>query len=304
MLVQTHDDANKSAHVIVVGNEKGGSGKSTVAVHLAIALLKAGQHVVTVDLDARQRTLTQFVDDRRGWAKRAGLDIDIPDHFCVPQAAGVRVDVNETAECSAFITVVGAVERTHDFLVIDTPGTDGFLTRLAHAMADTLVTPLNDSLVDLAVLGTVDPVTYALIEPSHYAVMVREARHERYKVDHRELDWVVLRNRLSHPRSRGSQRVAQALDELGLQLGFRSAEALTERLVYREMFPRGMTALDDISQTTFGRPAHRSHRDARQEVEALVAALKLPINEKGRRRAAARAEWFAARDKRLEPVEV
>jgi chromosome partitioning protein len=300
MFVQTHDDAAKSAHVIVVGNEKGGSGKSTIAIHVALALLKAGQRVVTIDLDSRQKTLTHFVDSRRAWAKRGGIDLEIPDHYCVSKADGVRVDANENAECNTFITAVAAVEHTHNFLVIDTPGTDSYLMRLAHAMADTLITPLNDSFVDFDMLGVVDPVTYALVESSPYAEMVRDARRERNKMDHNETDWIVLRNRLSNLRSRNTQRLAETLNELGLQLGFRRAEGLIERLIYREFFPRGLTALDEISKSTFGGRPNHSHRNARQEVQSLIKALNLPINKKGRRRAAARAEWFAGRDTPLE----
>jgi chromosome partitioning protein len=301
MLVETRDgDAGKSAHVIVVGNEKGGSGKSTIAVHVALALLKAGQRVVTIDLDSRQKTITHFFEDRRAWSERDGIELEIPNHYCVAKADGLRADVNENVECNALIKVVAAVEHAHDFLVIDTPGADGYLMRLAHAMADTLITPLNDSFVDFAVLGIVDPVTYSLIEPGHYTKMVRDARRERHKFDQNATDWIVMRNRLSNLGSSSRQRLVQSLNELGLQLGFRCAEGFVERLIYREFFPRGITALDKISYSRSGSRSIRSHQNARQEIQSLIAALKLPINEKGRLRARARAEWFAGRDRQVE----
>ncbi len=301
MLVQANTGPGKSAYVVVVGNEKGGSGKSTTAIHVAIALLKAGQRVATIDLDSRQQSLTHYVNNRRDWARRSRLELHGPTHFCVARAEGVRADENETAEFSAFAEAIATIEHSHDFVVIDTPGVDSYLMRLAHSIADTLITPLNDSFVDFDVLGTVDPATYALTGTSHYSEMVREARRQRRAVDQEDTDWIVVRNRLSTLGSRNKRLLAEGLNELGLQLGFRSVEGFAERVIYREFFPRGLTALDEIDETTLGTRPSLSHVTAREEVQALLAALRLPIDEKGRRRALARAEWFAALDR---PIEV
>ncbi len=304
-LVPTPAGAGKSAHAIVVGNEKGGSGKSTIAVHIAIALLKAGCRVATIDLDARQKTLTHFIDRRRGSAERHYCDIErrfrieIPDHYCVSEAAGLRRDDNEHADRDALIKVVSAVEHTHDFLVVDTPPSDSYLMWLALGMADTLVTPLNDSFVDFDVLGDIDAVTYTLIEPSQYARMVADERRERRKFDHSDIDWVVVRNRLVNPAGKATDELMRALKELGLQLGFRCADGLSERAVYQDLFPRGLTVLDDIGQSALGRRHRHSRRTARQEIQALLERLKLPLDEWSRRRASARSEWFAIRDERL-----
>src|SRR6266568_3246835 len=116
-------------HVIVVGNEKGGSGKTTIAIHIALALLKAGQRVATIDLDSRQKSLTHFIENRRAWAERAAIEFEVPDHYCVSRATGIRVDSNESAECDDLIKAVVAGEHTHDFIVVDTPGTDSYLMR-------------------------------------------------------------------------------------------------------------------------------------------------------------------------------
>jgi len=300
MLVQSSKGPNKSATVVVVGNEKGGSGKSTTAVHIAIALLKAGQRVATIDLDSRQKSFTHYIENRRSWAARNGLDLELPTHFYVDRVEGIRADENEAAEFSSFARTIATIEHSHDFIVIDTPGTDAYLMRLAHAMADTLITPLNDSFVDFDVLGTVDPQTYTLTGISHYAEMVREARRQRRKVDQEDTDWIVVRNRLSTLGSRNKRLIAEGLNELGLQLGFRCAEGFAERVIYREFFPRGLTALDTINESTLGTRPNMSHITAREEVQRLLAALRLPIDEKGRRRAAARSEWFASLDKPLE----
>ncbi len=161
--------------MIVVGNEKGGSGKTTVAMHIAIALMKAGQRVATIDLDSRQKSLTHYLENRRAWAERTHIDLELAVHFSVARVEGAKFHENEAAEFADFDKVITAVQHCH-FLVIDTPPHDSYLMRLAHSIADTLVSPLNDSFLDLDVLAMVDPVTFAVTEVSHYAEIVREAR--------------------------------------------------------------------------------------------------------------------------------
>src|SRR5262245_12872458 len=289
-----HAERPLSAHVVVLGNEKGGSGKSTTAMHVAVALINMGQRVATIDLDSRQKTFTHYIDHRRAWAARAGLPLKVPVHFCITRGARLRLDENEAIEFGGLVEAVESVEHSHDFIVIDTPGTDAYLMRLAHSMADTLITPLNDSFVDFDVLGTVDPTTFEVTGESHYAEMVLDARRQRRAVDSGNLDWIVVRNRLSVMGSRNKRLVGEGLTHLGARLGFRCAEGLAERLVYREFFPRGLTALDHIDEETLGARPSLAHVSAREEVMALIATLRLPLDERGQRRAAARAEWFSA----------
>ena len=300
MLMQADVGKPVSAHVIVLGNEKGGSGKSTTAMHVAVALLQAGQRVATIDLDSRQKSFTHYVENRRDWAERSHIKLDIPKHFCVARGSGLRLDEVEAQEFGAFAEAISGVEQSHDFVVIDTPGSDSYLMRLAHSMADTLITPLNDSFVDFDVLGTIDPNTFEVTGISHYAEMVREARRQRRLVDGGLTDWVILRNRLSALGSRNKRLVGEGVDELGRQLGFRAADGFSERVIYREFFPRGLTALDELNEDTLGQRPSLSHVTARDEVKGLIEALKLPIDERGRRRAAARAEWLATAGKPLE----
>jgi chromosome partitioning protein len=300
MLFQATSGHPRSAHVIVLGNEKGGSGKSTTAMHIAVSLLKAGQRVATIDLDCRQKTFTHYIENRRAWATQAELPLEVPVHYCVSRAEGLSVEANEAAEFSGFAEAITAVEHDHDFVVIDTPGSDSYLMRLAHSMADTLVTPLNDSFLDFDVLGTVDGTNFDVTGVGHYAEMVREARRQRRLVDGGNMDWIVVRNRLALLGSRNKKLVGDCLDQLGLRLGFRAQEGFAERVVYRELFPRGLTALDVLDEATLGTRPNLSHVTARQEVRRLLDGLKLPIDERGRRRAAARAEWFASQDKPLE----
>ena len=298
-------DASKLAHVVVVGNEKGGSGKSTIAVHIAVALLKAGCRVATIDLDARQKTLTHFIDRRRASADRRYSDvekrlkIEIPDHFCVSEAEGIRRDANENADRDALIKTVSAVEHDHDFLIVDTPPSDSYLMWLALGMADTLVTPLNESFVDFDVLGDIDAVTYTLNEASNYSRMVVDERRERRKFDHSDIHWVVVRNRRSGRSGDGTRELGRALKELGLQLGFRCVDGLIERAVYQDLFPLGLTVLDDIGHTAHAKRHRYSARAARREIQSLIEALQLPLDEKSRRHSAARAAWLAVRGTRL-----
>jgi chromosome partitioning protein len=300
MLVQVGTRRAVSAHVIVVGNEKGGTGKSTLAMHLSVALMSFGQRVASVDLDSRQKTFTHYVENRRAWAKRCGGRLKAPTHFCVSSGSTRKLDENEAIEFTRFADALANIEKAYDFLVIDTPGTDNHLTRLAHSMADTLVTPINDSYVDFDVLGRVDPSTFAVTGESHYAQMVREARLQRRLVDGARLDWIVMRNRLSLIDSGNKERISKGLAEMAVRIGFRVAEGLAERVVYREFFPRGLTALDDLGDKTLGTSPGISHVAARQEVMGLMEMIRLPLDERGRERAAAQAKWIAARDEPLE----
>jgi chromosome partitioning protein len=300
MLLQTSQGQSGSAHVVVLGNEKGGSGKSTTALHIAVALLKAGQRVATIDLDCRQQSFTRYINNRRAWASRTGLHLEIPVHRCIKLGQTMQIAENEMAEFEQFEDSVRAVEHSFDFVVIDTPGSDSYLMRLAHSMADTLVTPINDSFLDFDVLGTVDPGTYSVTGESHYAEMVRDTRRKRRQIDGVSTDWIVVRNRLSMLGSRNKQLVADGLNELSLRLGFRAVDGFAERVVYREFFPRGLTALDDLDEETLGTRPNLGHVTAREEVTSLLRQLKLPLDERGRRRAANRAEWFNQVDKPLE----
>lgn len=300
MLVQATSGHSGSAHVVVLGNEKGGSGKSTTALHVAVALLKAGQRVATIDLDCRQQSFTRYIANRASWAKRNGITLELPVHRCIELGTTMQIADNESAELGQFVEAVNGVERNFDFIVIDTPGSDSYLMRLAHTMADTLVTPINDSFLDFDVLARVDAATYSVIGESHYATMVRDARRNRRQLDGASMDWILVRNRLSVLNSRNQARVASGLKQLSAQLGFRPIDGLAERAIYREFFPRGLTALDDLDEVTLGARPSLGHVTAREEVLALLRQLKLPLDERGRRRAANRAEWAAQVDKPLE----
>jgi chromosome partitioning protein len=304
MLVQPIESVQQSAHVVVLGNEKGGSGKSTTALHIAVALLKAGQRVATIDLDSRQKSFTHYIENRRDWAARAGIKLELPTHYVVERAQAGSAEASQAQEFAAFAQAIAAIERSHDVVVIDTPGHDSPLMRLAHSMADTLVTPLNDSFLDFDVLATLDPTNFTVTGESHYAQMVREARRQRRLVDGRLTDWIVVRNRLSTLGSRNKKLVGEGINELSRRMGFRYVDGFAERVVFREFFPRGLTALDDLDEMTLGTRPNMSHVTAREEVISLLNALHLPLSENGKRRAAARAEWYSVMDLPLQVHDV
>jgi chromosome partitioning protein len=280
------------ARVIVVGNEKGGSGKSTVAMHVAIALMRAGQRVATIDLDSRQSTFTHYIENRHAWAQHIARDLEIPNHLYFTEHTEHPTAEDEAADGKAFIDIVDARVQSSSVVVIDTPGHNSHLGRLAHSIADILITPLNDSFVDLDVLGTVNPETLGVTGTSHYSQMVQEARQQRHLRDNVTADWIVLRNRLSMLGSRNTRCVGEGLQKLSQMLNFRCVDGLAERVIFREFYPRGLTALDAADEIILGTRPTMSHVTARLEIENLLAALglgALPANGKtaGDSRAAA-----------------
>ena len=259
----------KGVRVITVANEKGGSGKSTVAVHLTVALLRAGQRVATIDLDARQRTFSRYIENRLAWAKECGKELPVSSHLCFE-------DDSSVASAESHAALAGRLESLaddHDTIIIDTPGHNHHLMRFAHVAADVLITPLNDSFVDVDVLGSVDPTTFGVTGLSHYARTVEEARRERQFAGKPDIDWIVLRNRVSTTKSRNKRFVGDALQELAQKLRFRFIDGFAERVIFREFFPRGLTAIDDLEELTLGTRPTLSHATAQLEVQQLVASL-------------------------------
>jgi chromosome partitioning protein len=269
MVVETSRFA-PGVRVIVVANEKGGSGKSTVAIHLAIALIRSGQSVATIDLDASQRSFTHYVDNRLAWSRQRGLALPTPTHVCFDEESEDAEAVTKTVR---LMTALTELAQTHNCIVVDTPGHSSEVARLALSLADTLVTPLNDSFVDLDALASVDPETFRVSDISQYARIVEEARAERQRQGLPDTDWIVLRNRLSNLNSRNKRAVGDALQELSQRLAFRCVEGLAERLIFREFYPRGLTAADALDIETLGTRPTMSHVTAQLEVQGLLAAL-------------------------------
>ena len=257
--------ASVGTHRIVFANEKGGTGKSTTAVHVAVALAYQGAKVATIDLDSRQRTMHRYLENRAETMRRREIDL--------PTASFEVYGGDSTDELDALTERMGA---GHDFVIFDTPGRDDPLARHVATRADTLVTPLNDSFVDFDLIGQVDAETFKVRRLSFYAELIWEARKKRamatIKDARREMDWVVVRNRTQHIEARNQRRIDQALTELSKRVGFRIASGLSERVIYRELFPSGLTLLDKGHLGELG----TSHLVARQELRGLVMGLNLP----------------------------
>lgn len=267
--------AEPAAHVIVLGNEKGGTGKSTTAMHLIVALMRLGRRVSAIDLDSRQRSLARYVENRRSFCARTKFALPIPETVTVTRSTHNARDAAEAEEKDVFETTLGRLRAASDFVVIDSPGSDSFLSRLGHASADTLITPLNDSFVDFDLLADVDPQSYDVRAPSLYSEMVWESRKRRALRRHAPIDWVVMRNRLTQLDAKNKRKLADMLDTLAARIGFRIAPGFGERVIYRELFPLGLTLLDlaDVAQDY---RMTMSHVAARQEMRSLITMLNLP----------------------------
>lgn len=261
------------AHVLVTGNEKGGSGKSTTAMHLLVALMRAGHRVGALDLDLRQTTLFRYLENREAFARRTGQPLSLPRMIrLAPSDLRDRVAA-EAEEEARFSAALAELHPACDFVVIDCPGSDSFYAQMAHAAADTLVTPINDSLVDFDLLARVDPATGKVLGPSIYSEMVWKARQLRAQAGLPPVDWVVIRNRVSTLNARNKRKVGDAVEKLSKRIGYRVAPGFSERVIFREMFLNGLTLLDLRDQ---GFTFTLSHVAARQEIRDLVKALNLP----------------------------
>lgn len=265
----------KSTRVIVVGNEKGGAGKSTVSVHLIVALLRMGMRVGIIDLDVRQRTTTRYFENRYRYMNANQVDLPMPEIVRVDASTDRDLDKSEHEERVRFDAALERLRQTCEFILIDSPGSNTFLSVLAHQHADTLITPLNDSFVDFDLLGDVDPETLEVIKPSFYSEMVWNCRKEKASSSRRPIDWFVMRNRMSPLNAKNKIRVGEALTALSKRIGFRIAPGLSERVIYREMFPMGLTLLD-LTEAGSHVKFSMSHVAARQEMRDLLIVLKLP----------------------------
>ncbi len=264
-----------SAHIIVFGNEKGGTGKSTTAMHVVVALMQAGARVAVVDLDSRQKSLRRYIENRENYQGKHDEALAIPESHVVPPSlldTKAECDEDEKQRLGSLLTDLSI---RCDFIVIDCPGNDTNLSRLAHTITDTLVTPMNDSFVDLDLLGEVDDMDYSVKKLSYYSEMVWESRKQRTLYGKKALDWIVMRNRISTLNTKNMHRVHNAIEELQKKIAFRYVAGLSERVVYKELFPKGLTLID-ISALKAEEKTNMSHIAARFEINQLVEGLNLP----------------------------
>jgi chromosome partitioning protein len=263
-------------HVIVLGNEKGGSGKSTTAIHIIVSLMRDGYRVAAMDLDARQGTLANTLAARRQFVEDKGIALPLPEFFALHASKHDHRPEAEAQDRAAFEDSFNSLAAGGaEILVIDCPGADTYLSRHGHAQADTLITPINDSFVDFSMLARVDPDNHDIVNPSIYAEMVWEARKRRFAADRGKIDWIVMRNRLAAAEARNKRDVGETLDSLAKRIGFRTLKGFGERVIFRELYLQGLTLMD-VREANIGIALGLSHIAARSEVRALINAIKLP----------------------------
>ncbi|TKZ22069.1 ATPase [Shimia litoralis] len=262
------------AHIIVVGNEKGGAGKSTMSVHIATALARGGHKVGVLDLDLRQKTFGRYTENRRKFLESSGLELAGPEYHELPEIDSSELAAGENIYDHRLSAAVAQLEPDCDFILIDCPGSHTRLSQVAHSLADTLVTPLNDSFVDFDLLAHIDSDGEKILGPSVYSEMVWNARQLRAKAGLKPIDWVVMRNRMGAQAMVNKEKMGKALDRLAKRIGFRVAPGFNERVVFRELFPRGLTLLDlrDVGV----KQLNISNVAARQELRDLMKSLELP----------------------------
>ena len=262
------------AHIIVVGNEKGGAGKSTVSMHVATALARLGHKVSALDLDLRQRSMGRYLENRKEFMGKSGLELPSVDCHELPEIDPASLQPGENIYDHRLSAAVAALEPNNDFILIDCPGSHTRLSQVAHSLADTLITPLNDSFVDFDLLAHIDQKGEKILGPSVYSEMVWNARQLRAQAGLKPIDWVVVRNRVGTQRMVNKEKMERAITMLSKRIGFRVAPGFSERVVFRELFPRGLTLLDlkDIGV----KQLNISNIAARQVLRDMMKAVNLP----------------------------
>lgn len=251
-------------HIITFANEKGGVGKSTLAFHAAVALAARGQRVVAIDLDRRQRTLQRVLSYREGTATNLGIKLPMPAHAVLerPCAAQLWQEILR-------------LDGRPDFIVIDAAGADSPIFRRAVAMADTLVTPINSSFLDLELLGRHNPVSGTVSETGCFAALVESLREQRDAAGFDRMDWSVIKNRVRHTERKQAERVDEALHKLAIRHDFRIGQGLSERVAFRELFQFGLTHLD----LTLLPGMARMKANTASEIDGLIDDLCLDLAE-------------------------
>jgi chromosome partitioning protein len=262
-----------NTHIIVIGNEKGGAGKTTTSIHLIIYLLKLGFSVASFDADVRQKSLTRYLENRQKYNELNKIYLEMPNHQVFTVSNANNKEIIELEETEHFTNLITEASKNHDFIVIDTPGSNSYISTLAHSHADTIITPINDSFLDLDVLGQID-ASNKTIRPSFYSEVIWKQKIVRARRDKKEINWIVLRNRLSNLDANNKRKVGDALKKLSNKVGFKIAEGFKERVIFKELFLSGLTLLDLSEQITEFKMTI-SHLAAREELKIFLKELKI-----------------------------
>lgn len=262
-------------YIYVIGNEKGGAGKTTCCMHLISGLLYQGYRVGSIDTDCRQGSLTSYLKNRETYNKK-NLDnqVLVPQHFHLSSSNEQIISDRENDEKNRFQQDFEQASENNDFIVIDTPGSHSYLSSLAHSYADTIITPINDSFVDFDVMAKVNEENFSIISPSIYSQMIWEQKMQRALRDQGKIEWVVMRNRLSNLDATNKRKVATALEQLAKRISFKLAPGFSERVIFRELFLHGLTLLD-LKTANYNKSFSISHIAARQELRDFLSFLNI-----------------------------
>jgi chromosome partitioning protein len=264
----------ESTKIVVVGNEKGGTGKTTVAMHLAIGLASRGVAVGVVDLDGRQQSLTRYLANRRQWCDSHDVSLPMPRHRVLTTSAANDRRTADADDRRSLSEVVAHWHGECDIILLDCAAGDGSLSRAAHQLADVLVTPLNDSFVDLDPLLQFGPGRFQVVALGAYFRMLWEIRNERRRQDRPPFQWIVLRNRLSALADQNKRSLSHVLSRIGPIMRFDLEEGLGERIIFRQLFQQGLTLFDSDAPRSGITPT-ASHRAARAELTGLLDRLTI-----------------------------
>lgn len=270
---------NDLPNIFVIGNEKGGAGKTTFCMHLITGLMDKGYKVVSIDTDSRQRSLTNYVENREVYnQKNPHHKVLMPMHFHMDASKENSIEEREISEKQRFEQILEQVKAEANYIIIDTPGSYSYLSKLAHSYADTIITPINDSFLDFDVMAKVNPDNLAIVSPSIYSQMIWEQKMQRATRDQGSIEWVVVRNRLSNLDAQNKRNVNLALEQLAKRISFKIAPGFSERVIFRELFLQGLTLID-LTKANYDKVFSISHVAARQELRDFFDCLG--INERG-----------------------
>lgn len=257
--------------IIVFGNIKGGNGKSTLAVHTAVDLMYRGFPVISIDCDGGQGTLSRYWENRTTFktlvqSKYPG-GIKGQRHIPLPLQT-----LRFSPKTDTPLHIQGALdgiysENPQAWIIMDTAGYDSDISRYAHGLADILITPMNDSAIDLDLLVNVnDTQKIGKLPLSHYALLVWEQRMRKASQHGGSLDWMIVRNRMHTLSSRNQQNLTAILTSLSSRIGFHLAPTVAERVIFRELFAYGLTILDHENLPP-------SHESAYKEIQNITNFL-------------------------------
>jgi chromosome partitioning protein len=263
----------QNKHIYVIGNEKGGAGKTTCAMHLISGLLDLGHKVASIDADSRQHSLTNYINNREAYnTKNQGQQVPISLHFHLTESNERDLETKQEDEKVRFNQALEQAKSYADYIVVDTPGSHTCLSKLAHSHANTIVTPINDSFLDIDVMATINQNDLNIIKPSIYSEMIWEQKMKRAERDKGSIEWVVMRNRLSNIDAANKRNVAKVLDQLAKRISFKVVPGFSERVIFRELFLQGLTLLD-LTKANYDKAFSMSHVAARQELRDFLSSL-------------------------------